>query len=85
MKGRWKSLTGLRLILTFKKKIPACVVLHNILINIHDEWSEEKRWWNTEEQEEHDDQLLDFNRRKQIEGTDKRKDVKHLVLNWLDS
>ena len=62
LKRRWKSLTGLRLILTSEKKyefacmwITACVVLHNILIDLHDEWNEEEGWWNAEEQEEHDD------------------------------
>lgn len=65
--------------------ITAFVVLHNILIDLHDEWSEEEGWWNAEEQEEHDDQLLNLSRREQMEGTDKRREVKHLVLNWLDS
>ena len=44
LKGRWKSLTGLRLIFTLEKKyefacmwITACVVLHNILLDLHDE------------------------------------------------
>ena len=65
--------------------ITVCVVLHNILIDIHDEWSEEKGWWSTEDEEEHDVQLLNLSQREQMEGTDKRKEVKHLVLNYLDS
>ena len=55
------------------------------MIDIHDEWSEEKGWWSTEDEEEHDVQLLNLSQREQMEGTDKRKEVKHLVLNYLDS
>ena len=65
--------------------ITACVVLHNILINLQDEWSKEEGWWNAEKKEEHDDQLLNLNRREEMEGTNKRGEFKHLVLNWLDS
>lgn len=73
LKGRWRSLTGLSLILTSEKKyefacmwITVCVVLHNILIDIHDEWSEKKGWWSTEDEEEHDVQLLNLSQREQM-------------------
>ena len=56
-------------------------VLHNILIDLHDKWSEEKRWWKEEEQEEYYNQFLNLSRLEQIEETDKEREVKHLALN----
>ncbi len=56
-------------------------VLHNILIDLHNKWSEEERWWKAKEQEEYDNQLFHLSRLEQMEETDKDREVKHLVLN----
>ena len=49
LKGRWKSLIGLRLILTTQKKyefacmwVTACLVFHNILVDLNDNWREDE-------------------------------------------
>lgn len=65
LKGRWGSLVGLRILLTSKdsykfavKWITACYVLHNILVNIRDNWERHEGWWSSEEIERHDEELL---------------------------
>ena len=52
LKSQWKSLTGLRLILTNHHQyeyaciwITVCMVLHNILLNLNDTWDQEEGWW----------------------------------------
>ena len=52
LKGRWKSLTGLRLIFTNHQQyeyacmwIIACMVLHNILLDLNDTWDQKEGWW----------------------------------------
>ena len=87
LKGRWKSLTGLRLRIRNKKGyiyairwITACVVLHNVLLDMHDEWEEEEGWW-TSEEEAHDEELKHLATRQMMEGILKREQVKDLVLN----
>ncbi len=51
LKGRWKSLTRLRLILTNYQQYEyacmsaiACMVLHNILLDLNDTWDEKEGW-----------------------------------------
>lgn len=51
LKGRWGSLVGLRILLRLKnlykfavKWITACCVLHNILVNIRDQWERNEGW-----------------------------------------
>ncbi len=60
LKGQWKSLTDLRLLLTTQKKyefacmwIIAFLVLHNILVNLNDNWRKDEVWWTNEDEEEH--------------------------------
>ena len=64
-KGRWGSLTRLRLLLKSKESykfafiwIIACCVLHNLLLDLKDDWERHKGWWTIEEEEEHDEELL---------------------------
>ena len=38
--------------------ITACIVLHNILLDLNDTWNQEEGWWSEEEQEEHGEDLL---------------------------
>ena len=59
LKGRWKSLTGLRVRVNKQERymyaaqwITACVVLHNILLKCDDRWDEDEGWWTPEEEEE---------------------------------
>lgn len=92
LKGRWKSLTGMRLIITDNKKyefacmwITACVVLHNILIDLNDNWSKEVGWWTEEEKEDHDNELLALDQQDRAFATHKRELVKQMVLNWINS
>lgn len=87
LKGRWKSLTGLRLILNNDKQyesacmwITACVVLHNIFIDRDDIWTEEEGWWAEEDDEEYDNELLSLTPRQRREGHDKREAVRAMVL-----
>lgn len=89
LKGRWKSLTGLRLILVNHKQyeyactwITACIVLHNILLDLNDTWDQEEGWWSEEEQEEHDEDLFQLNQQDEREGANMHETVKHMVLNW---
>lgn len=89
LKGRWKSLTGLRLILTNHQQyeyacmwITACMVLHNILLDLNDTWDQEERWWSEQEQEEHDEDLLQLSQQEQGEGADIREIEKQMVLKW---
>ena len=51
LKGRWGSLTGLRLLLRSKKSykfavrwITACCVLRNILLDLKDDWKRHEGW-----------------------------------------
>lgn len=34
------------------------MVLHNILLDLNDTWDEKEGWWSEQEQEEHDEDLL---------------------------
>ena len=86
LKRRWKSLTGLRIRVRNKKSytyvikwITACVVLHNILQDIRDEWNEEEGWW-TEEEEAHDEELKQLISIQMTEGLFTRDQVKRLVI-----
>jgi hypothetical protein len=87
LKDRWKSLIDLRLRVRDKKSyiyvirwIIACVILHNILLNIQNEWDEEEEWWTTEE-EIHDEELKQLSNKQLIERLIKRDQMKELVLN----
>lgn len=62
LKGRWGSLTGLRLLLRSKnsykfavKWITACCVLHNLLLDVEDDWKRHEGWWTPEEEDDHDE------------------------------
>lgn len=79
LKGRWKSLTALRLRLLNNKQfefaiiwITACVVLHNVLLELNDEWAEEEGWWTPDEEEEHDEDIILLSEAERRVGTIKR-------------
>ncbi len=89
LKDRWKSLTELRLIFTNHQQyeyacmwITACMVLHNILLDLNDTWDEKEGWWTEEELEEYDEDLFQRSQQEEGEGVDMRETVKQLVLEW---
>ena len=64
LKGRWKSLCGLRLKVDTDEHyeyeiqwIIACVVLHNVLLDVQDSWTENEGWWMPEVDAEHESDL----------------------------
>lgn len=93
LKGRWKSLTGLRILIhdqaSYKyavQWITACLVLHNILLSFRDEWDECEGWWSKDKMDEHVDDLDIMTRHQRQSGIDKKKAVKAMVLGikWWD-
>jgi hypothetical protein len=87
LKSRWKSLIDLRLQIRDIKDytyairwIIACVVLHNILVDIQNDWDEEEEWWTTED-ESYDKELKQLTILQIIESTTKIKHVKELILS----
>lgn len=87
LKGRWNSLTGLRLCLYNEQQyeymvqwITACVVLHNILLTLSDIWDIEDGWWTEEEEEEHEEDLLIIQAEQTRTGMDRREVLKGIVL-----
>ena len=90
LKGIWRSLTGLRLRVNNKQQyeyacmwITASVVLHNILLDLNDDWIGTEDWWTAKEKREHDQELLRLDKREKEEGVDKREEVKRVVLGLL--
>lgn len=88
LKGRWQSLSGLRVRISNHKRyqfavqwIVACTVLHNILIQEGDEWEEEEGWWTEEEIQEHDEILGEV--QGTLGGSQRREQVKQVVLNMI--
>lgn len=88
LKGRWKSLTGLKLILTTQKKyefacmwFTVCLVLHNILVDLNNNWREDEGWWSNEDEEEHDEDMIILSRSDRNVGRNKREAVKCMVLS----
>lgn len=61
------------------------MVLHNILIDLNDNWSKEEKWWTEVEKEDHDNELLALDQQDQASATHKRELVKQMVLNWIDN
>ena len=93
LKGRWGSLKGLRIMINSQQRyeyscmwIYACIVLHNILCDLKDDWAEDEEeggsWWTPEEAIEHDQEVAELARRETSEGNDKREEVKRMVLNF---
>ena len=88
LQGRWKSLTGLRLILTTQKKyefacmwITACLVLHNILLDLDDNWRKDEGWWTNKDEEEYDEDMIRLSQSDRNDGRNKREAVKWMVLS----
>lgn len=38
--------------------ITACLVLHNILLDLDDNWKEDEGWWTNEYEEEYDKDMI---------------------------
>lgn len=55
--------------------ITACVILHNIFLEIQDDWDEEEGWWTPEEEEAHETEIKIATAKQLIEGTTKREYV----------
>jgi predicted DNA-binding protein YlxM (UPF0122 family) len=88
LKSRWRSLTELRLRIRNKKNytyvirwIIACVILHNILSNIQDEWDENEEWWISEKENAHDEKLRQLIIKQLNERIAKREHVKEMILS----
>lgn len=88
LKGRWASLTALRLVINTQKQyryalkwITAYIVLHNILLQLNDEWEKDEGWWTEEEEERHDADINLLDRAMLQEGIGKREAVKRMVLH----
>jgi hypothetical protein len=88
LKDRWRSLTELRLRVRNKKNyiyvirwIIACVILHNILLNIKDDWDEKEEWWTSEKEDAHDEKLKQMIIRQLNENIAKREHVKEMILS----
>lgn len=67
LKRQWVSLTGLRLLLESQKSykfgvklIITCCVLHNLLLNIEDNWKKHERWWMLKEEKNYNKELSIF-------------------------
>lgn len=60
--------------------ITACCVLHNLLLDMKDDWERHKRWWTVEEEEEHDEELLLLSQEQERRGLLKREQTKEFVL-----
>lgn len=82
LKGRWESLTGLRVLIKtqagYKSAVHwiiACVVLHNILLSepFQDEWHQHEGWWDAatdvEEQFDVGQELQSDERREAVKAT----------------
>ena len=87
LKGRWASLTGLRLVFRNEEHykyicqwIVACCVLHNILLDMTDDWEEEEGWWVEEDEEAHDEEVGGLLTVQRHMGLDKREHMKRIVL-----
>ena len=65
--------------------ITAYMVLHNIFIDLNDNWSKKKGWWTEEENKDHDNKLLALDLQDRASATHKQELVKQMVLNWIDS
>lgn len=55
-----------------------CGILHNILIDLNDDWSKEEGWWTEEEKKDHDNELLALDEQDRASATHKRE----LVNRW---
>lgn len=62
--------------------IIACMVLHNILLDLNDTWDQKEGLWSEQEQEEHDEYSIQLSQQEQIEGADMCETVKQMVLEW---
>jgi hypothetical protein len=60
-------------------------VLHNILLDIRDDWNEEEEWWTSDEEDVHENELAYLNSQQMLEKLNKRDYVKKLILEnvWL--
>lgn len=94
LKDRWKSLTELRIRVQNKKSyiyvirwIIACVVLHNILLKIQNDWNEDEKWWTAKEENSHDEELRQLHDQQMTTELMKKNHVKELILDydWVNS
>lgn len=63
--------------------ITACVVLHNILLDQDNKWEKGEGQWTAAKANQHDEELLQLDRREREERGDKREEVKKIVLGIL--
>ena len=62
------------------KWIIACCILHNILVDLKDDWGREEGWWTEEEISGHNQELLAMSRSEESAGMITREMIKEMVL-----
>lgn len=60
--------------------ITACCILHNILIDLKDDWGREEGWWTEEEISGYNQELLAMSRSEESAGMIRREIIKGMVL-----
>jgi hypothetical protein len=55
-------------------------MLHNILLNIQNDWEEEEEWWTSDEENAHEEEMQHFNDQQLIERLNKRDHIKRIIL-----
>jgi hypothetical protein len=89
LKDRWKSLTELRIRIQNRRSyiyvirwITVCIVLHNIILNIQNDWNEDEKWWTIEEENFHNEELRQLHDQQMMTELIKRNHVKNLILDY---
>lgn len=60
--------------------ITACCILHNLLLDVKDDWKKHEGWWTPEEKDDHDEKLLFLSQKQETKGLEKREQAKEFIL-----
>jgi hypothetical protein len=55
-------------------------MLHNILLNIQNDWEKEEEWWTSDEENAHEKEMQHLNDQQLIERLNKRDHIKRMIL-----
>jgi hypothetical protein len=55
-------------------------MLHNILLNIQNDWKKEEEWWTSNEKNAHEKEMQHLNDQQLIERLNKRDHIKRMIL-----
>lgn len=58
----------------------ACCVLHNILLGLNDKWLEKEGWWTSEEEDDHEIELVSMTKEQERENLVNREYIKLVLL-----